>query len=113
MRSLRFLRGWRGAGGTPVQERPRCSRQCFFPIVADCPSQETVVPETARTGPPKSHYASLALLGIQARVPAYLEPLAVLASAAATTWVPTWGTGISCPSRVTAWSKTITIDEHV
>ena len=71
------------------------------------------MPETARTGPPKSHYASLALLGIQATVPAYLEPLAVLASAAATTWVPTWGTGISCPSRVTAWSKTIPIDEPV
>lgn len=54
--------------------------------------------------------------GIAARAPQGARVsalLAALASAAATTWIPTWGRGIPCPSRVTALSKTIPVDEPV
>jgi hypothetical protein len=46
-------------------------------------------------------------------VPASPARLAALASAAATARIPTLRSEISCPSRVTALSKTIPIDEPV
>src|SRR5213082_331908 len=105
------------ASRPPIAPGPAC-RAPLAPPASDptppaAPSPDPTVPPTVPVVRPSKPPRRLMPAPPAAPIIALASPalLPALASAAATAWIPTLRSGISCPSRVTTLSKTIHIDE--